>query len=419
MVILLTASTAWGQWGEGVRGGSFLLHPGISLSAGFDSNIYYESTGAAGRLHQAPEGAFEPSLSWETVDGRSWDFSGEASVRWRQYFSDEVHVRNQSGLAAALDTQAVWNADGAVSLQFHNDFVRSNETPSGPSPQTLNRIYNKAGGKLGLHPGGQVLQTFGGYDFSLVRHNLHPDLDRHTHHLGWEGRWAFLPQTSFVGEVDYRMIRYRFPFRGAHQGVSPEGRLANVDSDPLRLLAGVSGMITPRISVNLRGGYGWGRYHEGATTENGLARVEASYQFGNVDFDNRIRVGYRYGFTDSSLGNFYRSHRTVAGYEQGFMSNRLRLELRATADIRGYSSLGVDGVETIDGDVIYPEEPSDLLMGASVRAGYRIRSGWSVSGRYSFRSNFTDDRIVIDGLGEDVVRDYQRHHVMFSTTLRY
>ena len=415
--ILLTASTAWGEWGDGVRGGPFLLQPGVTLSAGFDSNLYYQSGSAVDRLHQSPEGTLEPRLSLQTVEGGSWDLSGQASVKWRQYFSDDAIVRNQSGMSAALDGTAKWNADGPVSLEFSENFVRSNETPSLPSDQALNRIYNRAGVMAGLHPGGQIMQTYGSYDWALYRHNLHPDIDRDIHHFGWHFNWSFLPQTAFTLEVDYRRIRYSEPFRFTG---GEEGGIRNVNSNPLRLWAGLSGLIFPRVTVIVSGGYGWGRYEEGPDVASFQARSQVSYQFGNMDYNNRLRLGYEYGFADSTLGNFFTRHRIIAGYEQGFLANRLRLSADVSGDGRQYAELESATVEVNGRSVSLPSDPSDVLLGVSASANYTIRNGWTAGVRYGFRSNLTDDEVVIQGMDSDsVLRDYQRHNMMFTTTLTY
>lgn len=417
--ILLSTSTAWAQWGQGVEGDTFRLRPSVSLSMGFDSNIYHTSRSAAGRLHQAPVGVLTPSLSISTIDPDSWDLSAAASVGWRQFLSDEQLVRNQSGLSTSLSGTATWNADGAVSLQLSERFERTNETPSSPSRETLNRVFNRAGVMAGLHPGGRILETYGSYDFSLYRHNLFPDIDRHTHHLGWQGSWSFLPQTSLTADVDYRMIRYEREFRGQEQGVSPEGRLRNIDSNPFRVSGGLRGMLTPRISFGASAGYGWSRHVDGPSHEGFLARAQTSYQFGNVDFDNRLRAGYRFGFSDSTLGNFYVTHRALAGYEQGFVNNRLRLDLEVSGEIRDYASPEIEGAETVAGEFVFPENLSDLLLGVSASASFDVRDGWSVGARYNFRANLTEDEILVEGRSEDAIRDYQRHHVLLTTTLTY
>lgn len=418
-LILLPTSTAWGQWGQGVEGDTFRLRPSVSLSMGFDSNIYHTSRRAAGRIHQAPVGVLTPSLSISTIDANQWDLSGSASVGWRQFMSDEDLVRNQSGLSTSLNGQATWNADGAVSLQFSERFERTNETPSSPSRETLNRVFNRAGAMVGLHPGGRILETYGSYDFSLYRHNLFPDLDRHTHHLGWKGSWSFLPQTSLTANVDYRRIRYEEEFRGQRQGVSPEGRLRNIDSNPFRVSGGLSGMLTPRVSFGASAGYGWSRHLEGPSHEGFLAQAQSSYQFGNVDFDNRLRAGYKFGFSDSTLGNFYVTHRAIAGYEQGFVDNRLRFDLEVSGEIRDYADLGVETAETAEAEFVFPDNLSDLLLGVSASTSFAVRDGWDVGARYNFRANLTEDEILVEGRSADAIRDYQRHHVLLTTTLTY
>lgn len=416
-MICLTASTAWGEWGEGVRGGPFVVHPGASLSVGFDSNVYYASQDEPQTLRQAPEGVLEPRLTIETADPDRIDLSADAAVGWRQYFTDDDAVQNQSGLSASADVYSRFNPEGTLSLELSNEFTRTNESPNSAVSRTSNRIFNRSGAMVGLHPGAGLLETYGSYDFSIYRHNLYSDLDRHTHHFGWDGHWSFLPKTSVTGEVDVRMIRYEQGFRG--QNLSPEGRLQNVDSNPVRALGGVEGLITPRITLGLRGGYGWARYEDGPDHSGILARVEASYQFGDVELDNRLRAGYKREFSDSSIGNFYTSHRGIAGYEQGFADNRLRLELQVDAEIRDYSDTGVDSAQSDEFQYEFPDELADMLVGVEAGTRFEIRNGWDIAANYNFRSNFTDDEIVVLGPGEDVIRDYQRHHVLLSTEIRY
>ncbi len=418
--VLLWAPQASAEWGDGVTGGPFRLHPGVTVSVGYDSNLYYNSEREAARIRQAPEARLTPSLTLETVEPGAWDISGQAQVGWTQYFSDEEIVRRQSGLSASLGASALWNGDGAVSLRFSEQFVRSNETPNSPSAQSLNRIFNRAGVMVGVHPGGRVLETYGSYDFSLYRHNRLQWLDRDTHHLGWNASWKFLPRTAIVAEVDHRRIRYREAFQGSAE-VLPDSRLPNVNSNPLRLIGGLQGLLTRRITLGLRGGYGWGFYESevpGADFRGPLAKAELSYQFGTLDFDNRLRAGYELGFRDSPIGSFYSFHRGVVGYEQGFVNNRLRVGLDADVQLRDYAPLGVSEVQTVD-NVITIGDLEDLLVGANGSAVFSIRRGFDVGARYSFRSNFTEDVILVEGLGEDAIRDYQRHYVLLFTELRY
>ena len=420
--VLSLATTASAEWGDGVRGGGFVLHPGVSLSAGFDSNIFYSSHRDRTGIRQAPEGVLEPRLTVDTEDAGSWDVSGSAAVRWRQYFSDDEQVQAQSGLSAELDGLVHWNADGPFSLQLSNDFARTHETPNDPGRQSVNRIFNQTGIMAGLHPGGRVLETYVSYDFALNRYDERLSrLNRDSHQFGWHGHWSFLPKTARVAEADHHRIRYHHEDRGGPT-ISADGQLRNVNSNPVRLLGGVEGLITDRITLGARGGYGWANYEAGPNHQGLLARAEASYQFGNLAYDNRIRAGYDYDFADSTLGNFYTSHRFMTGYEQGFVDNRLRIDLEADAEIRDYAEMDISEVETEIADITFPDEIADMLVGVSASTSFELRKGWDLGLRYRFRANFTDDAINVERPameGEQVLRDYNRHHLLLSTELTY
>lgn len=415
--VALLAQPAFADWGDGVQGGPFRLHPGVSFSVGYDSNLYFSSL-QEGSVSQAPEGTVEPRLRIGTENPDVWNFSADVSVGWRQYLTGDTTVRGQSGLSAELKADLLLNEDGPASLRFSEQFVRSNETPNYRTAENFNRIYNRIGVMGGLHPGGRVLETYASYDFSLYRHSLFADLDRHTHHLGWRGQWSFLPRTAFTADVDYRLIRYDQPFLGSERIPDVTQRIRNVNSTPLRITGGLTGQITPRISLNLRGGYGWGFYEEGPDVRSWIAQAGAAYQFGRIDMNNRLRAGYEHGFRDSMVGNFYTFHRGLVGYEQGFVANRLRLGLEVTGQIRDYSELGVAVVQTEE-NTITISGLSDLLVGVGATSQFEIRRGWNVGLRYGFSSNFSEDQILIEGPAEDSFRDYQRHHVLLSTVLTY
>ncbi|TXC75698.1 hypothetical protein FRC91_09340 [Bradymonadales bacterium TMQ1] len=421
--VLLTSASASAEWGDGVGGGNLRLHPGVTLGAGFDSNLYYSSSRESSSIRQAPEGFVQPGLRLETPDPGMWDLNGDASVGWRQYLSSEETVAAQSGLSANLGANLTWNPRGAVSFRLSETFVRTNEAPSYESAESVNRIFNRAGAMLGFHPGGRVLETYLSYDFSLYRHNIYKELDRHTHHIGWNGHWSFLPKTAFVASADYRRIGYESPVQGGPSGevISADGRLLNTNSNPLRLLGGLRGLITQRVTLGLQAGYGWGFYQDpnGPDFRGLLVKAEASYQFGPVDLDSRIRAGYQRDFADSTIGNFYTYHRALVGFQQGLVGGRLKLGVEADAQMRDYADLGVSRVQTQDNVIIIPENLSDLLVGVEGEASVELRRGWDLGLSYRFVSNFTKDVVQVEGPAESSVRDYQRHHVVLTTTLTY
>ncbi|MFU8802809.1 MAG: hypothetical protein ACNA8W_03270 [Bradymonadaceae bacterium] len=418
LALLLVPAYVDAAPGDGVRSGNLQLNPGLMVGAGYDTNLYYQSGRETRDLRQAPHGILEPRLKMSIVEPTNFDFNFDAALGWTQYFHDENIVRRQSGLSTTLIGSGIVNPNGAVSLRVTERFVRTNEPPNAPTAARLNRIGNRLGATLGFHPGGRVLESFLGYDYVIHRHNLYPTLDRNEHHVGWKNQWRFLPKTGFVLNADYRVIRYNSDFQGG-SSVRPDGRLHNANSTPIRLTGGVSGLITNRISLRILGGYGWGLYEAGPTIEGPLAHVEATYLFGAQALRNRFRLGYELNFSDSVVGNYYSFHRFYTNYEQGILNNRLRFSLGADAQMRNYSRLEVRVIETDDRVITLPADAADLLVGVQAGATYHISNAWSAGIQYGFGSNFTDDIITIDGPGRDAVRDYQRHHVMVSTTLTY
>lgn len=413
-------ATAQAAPGDGLRAGNLRLSPGLRLGTAFDSNVYYLANDESARQPGAPTALIEPRLQLSTIDPVDVQWSFDGAVGWTHYLSDDRNLVGQSGLATNLAGAVVINPEGLVSLRIGESFVRTNETPDDVSDVALNRIVNRAGLRLGLHPTGRVLESYLSYDFMLMRHNIFPDVDRNGHELLWRASWKFLPRTALLAQADWRMIGYNEALRRPSRGTATEQNVfPNVDSAPLRLYGGLSGLITNRLGLRLLGGYGIGFYDDGEDFSGLVTQLEGSYAFGPSGRDQKLRLGYERNFQDSIISNFSAFHRFSGGYEHKLSQGRVRLGLASNLTLRDYSELPVTQVTLDDSVVNLPENVSDLLLGINANLGLDLAPWWKADLGYSYSSNFTEDRIDISGPFEDVLRAFSRHHLNLTTTFAY
>lgn len=412
-------ATVSAEPGEGLRSGNFQLNPGLMLGSGFNSNLFYSSGGEP--TNSVPLGIVEPRLVIKTIEPTSVDVGFNGAVAWTQYFAvDNEDVSKQSGLSTTLTGGVSFNPRGSVSFRIFDDFMRTNEAPSSASTQSINRIWNRSGAHLGFHPGGRVLESYLEYNYTLYRHNLYQELDRGAHNISLKNSWKFLPKTALVLNASYSILQYMEP--PANRPVVPK-----VDSTPLRLMGGVSGLLTNRLGAKLMAGYGAGYYDSGDSFSGPLGLAEIYYGFGNHSLKNRLRAGYEYNFRDSPISNYYTFHRIYTGYDQGFLASRLRIGVEGDVNIRDYHYKGGGTrVPTQGGQqVISPEDVNDLALYAGANVLYNFTNWWNAELRYRFGTNFTDDQIEIFQNAVDVspseviLREFIQHQLMVQTTFTY
>ncbi len=114
-------------------------------------------------------------------------------------------------------------------------------------------------------------------------------------------------------------------------------------SYPLRLTTGLRGLISEKTSVVLALGYDNGFYSSGATTSGFLGSTFADLSFTlRPTMLSRIVVGFRHGFENSVISNFYYSETAYASYVQ-------QIAGRFAIDISGrYVFKDYQGLEMID-----------------------------------------------------------------------
>jgi hypothetical protein len=374
---------AQAEAGDGIKSGAFTLAPSLSVGSSYDTNLFFQSADEA-TLTAAPALNVTPAFRITTEETNNLQLSLDSSVTWQQFFGENV-VRAQSGLSADVGGSVAFNTQGAFSLRIEDRLVRTNETPPNAADFTFNRLTNRLGVTAGLHPGGRALQHYLSYDFFIFRHDPLDDLNRMQHNVSLQNYWLFLPKTSFVLSGDYSFIDYESEFRDGGGNVS-NPTFRNVNSQPLRVTGGLTGLITDRIGMRLVGGWGWSFHElvgdaEDVRFSGLLVDVQAQYHFGNLSNRNRIFLGYSRDFREAAISRFFVLNRPYAGYQQGFFNSRLQLNIDFDVAFRSFQGTPVGAISGQAGTVNIAGDIGDTLVTGSANLTYNLTKWWSLGAR--------------------------------------
>ncbi len=248
---LVLAFAAQAAPGNGIRlGGSEAhIHPFLDVEGRYDSNVSYTATNQAISdliLHVRP--GLELVAPGELA---AMEFSG--NLDWAQYMGlDSSDTTSLSKLYATAALAVALNRNGVVSARLDNTFARQVSTTSLSAVATavvsnqntlsLSVPWKPGGGALVLAANAQwLVETYENYrDVPSVRLS---DLGYNQYRGGGELQWRFLPRTSGLLQAGY-FSRVPNLSKGA-------GEASGFDA-----LAGVTGLMTPRISATAKVGYG-------------------------------------------------------------------------------------------------------------------------------------------------------------------
>ena len=421
---LLWPWTGTAEAGDGLRAGDLKLNPRVKLSGSYDENIFrlHPDESGGDRPSGAPIFEIAPGLKISTMDATSVDLSFDGELAWEQYFSSERAIQTQSGLQGNGLFGLTLNPNGGLSLKLSEDLTYRNEPPPYPSATSWDRLVNSAGAGIIIHPGDEILNATLGYDYVVYRYfdaNLR-DANKDAHNFKLEFLWKFLPKTSFVIDGKAQLVRYQTEARGFR-----DGQIPNVDSTPITVRGGLSGLLTRRIQTRLLGGYATGLYEDGPSFNGPVARADITFKYGKLDLDNRLMLGYEREFNDSSIGNFYGYHRGIFEIRQNFMQKRLGLSLgaefthRAYADVETDTSRGLKTTQNPQGETVFFDDLEDNQLDITAGVHGQFKKWWRASVNYTFDANFTADRIDVPAANAEYLRSYQRHLVILSTTFEY
>jgi hypothetical protein len=410
LTVALVAGVAFGEAPpkpNGIKIGEGRLHLLANVRFAYDSSAGYFSTNIPGQTQLAGDLVLTPTggLAF-TMDTANTvvNFNGNAGYVW---YTGAFNP-GSSGLShvtASVGLDTAFNRQGAVEFQLGDQFLRSNRSGNVAAAIGMLSLFNSVYAAAPIHPGGGAIvvtpkvrwdveffnQLIPGQLPGCVGITCDPNLVQNMNYsnlnFGLQGKWKFLPKTAAVldAQFDYRTYFNRQRPTGM-TSVDPNSNLQGL---LLRVMGGLSGLITSRISVLLMGGAGgdWG----GSNAISPLAQAELAY----LGSEFTVRGGYLRTLNPVPVfGTF--------AQDRGYLEARATLIGRLT--LRGFGSF--DYLTYYAGSA-----RRDYIVSAIAEITYQIVSFLSASVSYTLSYRGSNDGFV--GI------NYIRHEPALLLTAQY
>ncbi|MAD61878.1 MAG: hypothetical protein CMH49_10280 [Myxococcales bacterium] len=387
-----------------IHSSSLNFKPKAWLSADYDDNVFYEAdlepTGnvpnqgavlkVGGGLTienrgKSPVGLDVDALSayrhYTFLDGQAGQSESTVDkLRQGRNGIDFARFNGKLTLGALSDVQVI--------LQDHFNYI---ERPAYEGTVFgFERVDNRLGAAVDFAPGrrngGGPLGINLGYEMRTIFFlndgeglDIQSRSEKQAHTLSLDTRWRFLPKNFLTLNLSYSSNNYN-DFEQDLDAMNPE--LSSRDSTPLRAQLGLSGLITPRFSLFLRGGYANTYNKNGNSFKGFIGLFQASYKFAPI-LD--ISIGYQRDGQDSGFSNFYILDRIFA--KSTFkLSSRLQLTGNVSYDTYTYdASNAIDDTGRVD-----------PVLRSQIALRTQLPSHLAVQIAYSIESNYTEYKLPIN-----------------------
>jgi len=390
LLVAATACAAPLQAQEGgLRVGAGRLHPSIEGEGRYDSFAMRTPDGVVRGdmvLH------LRPGLKLEVPsDAMSVDLSAFGDLNY--YVGLEGPSSNElSYFGGDGSLKLGINPKGFLGVDVFDTFTFSDRTSVLGLGAGIRSIFNEAGVSVPVRPGGGALVFAPGYAFALERFvnllSLPPgvaspgDLNYISHRPSFRARWAFFPRTALVLEARGDLRQYA-------SGANPA-------ASALYVQGGLSGLVTSKLSLQLRAGYG----NAFLDPASGLANFESAIGQAELTFHVtetiKLRGGYVRTFQPVPQLGYYVDDRGSAAFE-AMLGGRLQLKAEGAFDVVTYASGRTDFVSSFKGAADL-RVTRWLFLGAGY--AYSLRDAGAAGGPAS-------------------IFDYDRHEAWGKLTLSY
>jgi hypothetical protein len=389
--------------GNGLKVGEGRLHPFFDLETRLDTAVGYfpdlttaDPNDVTTSLSPEVVVRLRPGMKLE-VPSSKMAITASAQLEYVLYTGLLTKQSTYaSHLEGAADVTAHFNRDGPVSFVLADQFVRSDQTHNAALGAGVLSLFNEVRAGVPIKPGGGALEVTPELAWGLeffqpiglavpvgctegVCDPATVDAFDYTNlHAGVNARWRFLPKTALVLDANLDLRSY------LQNTASPSATL-------LRAMGGLAGLVSSKIAVTAKVGWGYNFGASGGSTL--LAQLEGSYLFSP---------------TMSFKGGYLRELNPVASYGL-FKDDRGYLEARALFG----GKLVLHGYAAFDALGFYdPTRPrSDTLLTLDVGPEYQFKP-WLV-GAAGYLLGTRSSSVSGAGL------NFTRHEAYLRLTLVY
>ncbi|MFW2389817.1 MAG: hypothetical protein ACN4G0_15870, partial [Polyangiales bacterium] len=296
-----------GREGPGFKAGRLVLHPGVAVAGGWDSNVFLENQNpdqsfilrVTGYLDIATEGSDRQAEGEsKKAEPQKIQFRGGLGADYYHFFTDRI----PDNVGADAHINFAYNPSKVFSLVINDIFTRTvrpfaNANTLQGSTISYGRNINTATLDLIGRSKSQVLEGRVGYTNHLefFDANIYGYGNNMTHRVPASLSWRFFPSSALVYEFEYANQQFANPdeILASPTLLSKNNRVGN--------LIGYNGAITERFSLTAMVGYAAGFYKIGEDFDDVIARVDLRWQALPSIF---LGLGYLRDVRPSFIGNF-------------------------------------------------------------------------------------------------------------------
>jgi hypothetical protein len=393
---------------NGVRlGDSMVLHLGLTAAIAYDSNVFFQPINPI----QAAELWLTPSFLLlnrpRGGEARSIDFALRGALNYIEYLGADPTVADHrqfgvdAGILAGFFPQLRYN------FQIYDNYLRSTQPPYVATSSNYNRDTNDIGVRANLSPGGGRLTLTLGYQFGVDIFENEPltQYNLLTHTFNVRLSWKFLPKTALFIEATEGIFTYIDPSDGGK--VAPANQHPN--SYPLHVNAGIKGLITPKLTINVWGGYANGFYATGTNPNTGFGGATLGWK--PIATAAGV-LGYQHDFVNSLLGSYYDMDEAYISWTQFVW--RLTLFARLWYANERYQNIPPGSNINLPPGV----DRRDNYVTLNTRVDFPIRPWFVTSAGYDLQYDNTNSMLQTPIAGVASL-GYLKHVVYFRLSLLY
>ena len=403
--LLLLAPAAWAQEGDsqaevrGIRTGGWTISPTLELEAGYETNV--RRLNDPGTAEDPDDVVFAASatLAASRQGGKA---RLDTSVAWdlRKYARNDF-------LDALADVDAninvVLNPEGNVDFQINERFTHETRPLESVDVGLLRRTNNTISLATGWHPGGPLeITPSTRYTYENFFDAEKLLTERHTIAGAASGRWLFYPRTAFALDAEVGHTIYSASIRFPNDPLYPNpGAPVTSDVTFWRLLGGVTGKVTEKMSAHLQVGLSDSQYQSGESP--GVTFTVDSVVVWKPTSRASVSVGYSRTIVDAYFTNYYVTDRLGARYKH-VLRDRVTVAANAALELQDYSD---------------PFARTDTVAWFEPSMKTRVGRWFDVGVRYRYLQRLSEGDVEPILPGSDPDTDYITHSVFVGITATY